>query len=127
MRLPKISNAEWRIMKVIWSRSSATATEVIEDLSGTVAWKPKTVMTMLRRLVDKEVLSFKKEGRAFHYYALVEEAACIEAEGRSFLKKVYSGSLTPVLASFVEEVDLTESEITELKKLLDEKRPKGRK
>ena len=127
MSLPKISDAEWRVMKVVWSRSEATTAEVIEDLSGSTSWKPKTIMTMLRRLTDKGALSFKRDGRAFIYYPLVTEAACRKAESRSFLRRVSSGSLTPILASFVEEVDLSDQEITELKQLLDKKQSRKRK
>jgi len=48
---------------------------------------------LLNRLVKKEALGFRKEGRVYHYYPLVEEAACVRSESRSFLRRVYGGGV----------------------------------
>lgn len=119
---PPISNAEWLVMKVIWARSSATAVEVVEALKGETSWKPKTIMTLLNRLAKKGVLRFEKEGRAYRYYPVVGEAETIRAESRSFVERVYGGALTPMLASFLEEAELSQEEIDDLKRLLDRRR-----
>jgi len=119
---PPISNAEWLVMKVIWAKSSATAAEVVEALQGETSWKPKTIMTLLNRLAKKGVLRFEKEGRAYRYFPVVGEAETISAERRSFVERVYGGALTPMLASFLEEADLSQEEIDDLKRLLDRRR-----
>jgi BlaI family penicillinase repressor len=119
---PPISNAEWIAMKVIWARSSATAAEVVEALESETSWKPKTIMTLLNRLAKKGVLRFEKEGRAYRYFPVVGEAETIRAERRSFVERVYGGALTPMLASFLEEAELSQEEIDDLKRLLDRRR-----
>jgi BlaI family penicillinase repressor len=119
---PPISNAEWIVMKVIWARSSATAAEVVEALESETSWKPKTIMTLLNRLAKKGVLRFEKEGRAYRYFPVVGEAETIRAERRSFVERVYGGALTPMLASFLEEAELSQEEIDDLKRLLDRRR-----
>ncbi len=53
--LPKISEAELEVMKVLWSRSPQTANEVIEALEVTMDWKPKTIRTLINRLVQKKL------------------------------------------------------------------------
>ena len=114
-----ISNAEWLVMKAVWAKSSATAAEVVEALEGETSWKPKTIMTLLNRLAKKGALRFEKEGRAYRYYPVIGEAESVKAESRSFIERVYGGALTPMLANFLEEAELSPEEIDDLKRLLD--------
>ncbi|MCK5271095.1 MAG: BlaI/MecI/CopY family transcriptional regulator [Sedimentisphaerales bacterium] len=116
---PKISEAEWEVMKVLWNRSPATANEVISALSDKTAWSPRTVRTLINRLVVKKALGFKKTGRRYHYYPLVSEEASVQTETKSFLERVRGGALKPILAAFLEEQKLTPDEIAELKEILD--------
>lgn len=120
-KLPQISDTEWQIMKVIWANAPLSANQVIEKMEGVMPWKPKTVKTMLGRLVKKQALSFQKEGRAYIYYPLVSEQECVKAESKSFLEKVFSGALDMMFANFLEERNLSKEEIAELKRILEEK------
>jgi BlaI family penicillinase repressor len=124
---PRISDAEWIVMKVLWNSVPLTANEVVEALESTTDWKPKTIMTLLNRLMKKGALDFEKEGRAYRYFPRVREADCVRAETRSFLERVYGGALKPMLAHFLEEERLSEQEIDDLKRLLDRKAEEGRK
>ena len=108
-------------MKVLWAQSPATANNVIKALSGKTSWNPKTTRTLLNRLVHKKALGFERRGREYHYFPLVDERTCVRAESRSFLQRVYGGSLRPMLAAFLQEQDLSPEEIAELKRILDEK------
>lgn len=121
-KIPGISEAEWEVMKIIWAHSPITANDVIEKLEGAVTWKPKTIKTLLSRLVKKEVISFNKEGRTYLYFPLVMEEECVKAESQSFLRRVYGGGLQVMLANFLEDYELTKEEIEELKEILDEKK-----
>lgn len=56
-QLPKISEAELEIMKVLWLKSPQTANEIIEELEDPMDWKPKTIRTLINRLVQKEAVS----------------------------------------------------------------------
>jgi BlaI family transcriptional regulator, penicillinase repressor len=114
-----ISDAEWLVMQVVWKSSPLTAAQVVEELSAKTKWKPKTVMTLLNRLVKKGVLGFEKKGRAFHYYSLIEQNECVKAENRSFIQRVYGGALKPVLVDFLEDADLSKEDVEELKRILD--------
>lgn len=105
-------------MKVVWSRHPRSAQEIIETLAAEDEWHPKTVKTLLNRLVNKGALGFKKEGRAYLYRPLVAEADCVAAESESFLDRVFGGSLKPMLTHFAETRKLSPAEIAELKRLL---------
>ncbi|MCE5230465.1 BlaI/MecI/CopY family transcriptional regulator [bacterium] len=121
-KLPKISEAEWQVMKVVWAKKNPTTNDVVDALTPTTAWKPKTIMTMLKRLVDKGALGFEQKGRIYEYFPKVGEAECEKAESRSFIQRVYGGSLKPMLSHFIEDKSLSKAEIEELKKILEQKR-----
>ncbi len=120
-KLPKISESEWLIMQVLWSKSPLTANQVVEDLKKKTKWKPKTIKTLINRLLKKGAIRFQKEGRKYIYYPAVSEDKCVRTETRSFLRRVYGGATRPMLAAFLEDADLSLDDITELKKILEQK------
>jgi BlaI family penicillinase repressor len=118
---PKISETEWEVMKIVWSHAPCSAGQIIDHLHAEdPSWHPKTVKTLLGRLVKKGALDFKKEGRAYLYRPLVKEKQCVDAVSKSFLHRFFDGSLKPMLAHFVERRKLTSTEVRELKRLLEE-------
>lgn len=120
-RIPKISESEWQVMKLLWVQNPATANEIVEALSPICKWKPKTIKTLLNRLVKKKAVGYKKKGREYHYYPLIAQDECIRAESHSFLRRVYGGAAKPMLAAFLENEDLSPEDIKELKRILDKK------
>jgi|SRR5436190_20195459 len=118
--IPRISDAEWMVMKVLWDRSPLPASEIIEGLAQAERWAPKTVKTLLNRLVKKGALGYEQDGRAYLYRPLVSESACTTAASEAFLARVFGGSLQPMLAHFVDEKRLSPKEVKELKRILGE-------
>lgn len=122
----KISDAEWLVMKILWKEQPLTSENIIQRLASKVSWHPKTVRTLISRLVQKKAIAFKAEGREYLYYPLLEENKSIKEETSSFVKRVFDGALQPMLAHFVENQTLSSKEIKELKNLLH-KKMKGKK
>ena len=120
-KLPKISESEWLVMQVLWSRGKLTANEVVEELAGRTKWKPKTVKTLINRLLKKGAVKFRKEGRKYRYYPAVSQAECVGTESRSFIQRVYGGAARPMLAAFLEDAELSAEDIAELKQILEQK------
>lgn len=120
-KLPKISDAEWMVMQVLWADSPRTANDVVEALGKRCGWSPRTIKTMLNRLVRKRALSFETEGKRYLYRPAVSREACVRDESRSFVDRVFGGKVGPVLAHFVEDAKLSPEEIEQLRRLLDEK------
>jgi len=118
--LPKISDAEWVVMKVLWERGPLTTGAVVEALDSS-DWKPKTIHTLLGRLARKGALSFERKGREYLFRPLVSADECEHALARSFLGRFFGGEIAPFLARFVERERLKPSEIEELKRILDRK------
>ncbi|MCY6959769.1 BlaI/MecI/CopY family transcriptional regulator [Clostridium brassicae] len=122
VNIPKISEAEWEVMKVIWNNSPCSANYVIENLESKMDWKPKTIKTLISRLVKKEVLAFEIEGRSYNYYPLVKKEDCIKEESKSFLHRVFNGVTKDMVLNFIEDDDLTDEDIEDLKKILEKRK-----
>ena len=120
-RTPKISEAEWEVMKVLWENSPRTANDIVEELTGRTHWKRETIRTLVNRLVAKKALKFEKKGRQYHYSPRVGRAECVKAETESFVSRFGSGAIEPMLAAFVEEKELSAEKIARLKRILDRK------
>lgn len=118
--MPKISDAEWVVMKVFWQQSPLTANQVVEALHDT-DWNPKTIRTLILRLEKKQALGFEKTGREHAYYPLAGEHECVRQEAHSLLKRAGAAALKPMLAAFLRDETLSEKEIEELKQILDHK------
>ncbi len=118
-KVSRISEAEWEVLSVLWSKAPRTANEVVEALADLTDWKPNTIKTLLTRLVKKNVVGFREEKRVYSYFPLVGREECLRAENRFFLERVYGGALKPMLVSFLKDETLTAEEIEELKRLLD--------
>jgi BlaI family penicillinase repressor len=126
-KTPKISEAEWEVMKVLWSTSPATANEIVKTLCGKTVWKRETIRTLINRLVQKKAVGFEKKGRQYHYFPLVTESECIKAEARSFLRRLGGGSIEPMLAAFVEEERLSPEKLSRLRRILKKAADEGKK
>jgi len=120
-KVPKISESEWLVMQVLWSKGPLTANEVVEKLAKRTRWKPKTIKTLINRLVKKKAVKFQKEGRKYRYYPAVSESKCVRTETQSFLRRVYRDATKPMLAAFLEDAELSAEDVKEFKKILDQK------
>jgi len=121
-RIPKIAESEWRVMQVLWENGSQTANDVVNALSGEVKWKPRTIKTLISRLVKKGAVKVTEEGYRYRYSAAVSESECVHSETRSFVRRVYHGAMKPALAAFIEDADLSDKEIDDIQKILNQKR-----
>ena len=126
-KIPKVTESEWKVMKVVWATNDPLASyDIIQKLSTTEDWKPETIKTLLNRLVKKGVLGYNKYKNLYLYYPLVTEAQCIQAESESFLNRFFNGALEPMLAHFVEQHRLTPAQIRELKRVVAKKKESRR-
>lgn len=123
--LPQISDAEFEVMKIIWEYAPISTNEVIDKLSQTTKWNPKTIQTMLLRLVKKKALAYEKNSRVFIYTPLVHKDEYLEQESNSFLNRFYNGTLNSMVLNFLENDKLSEKDINTLRNMLAERSKKG--
>lgn len=116
--LPQISEAEFEVMKIVWKYAPVSTNEITERLTRTTAWSPKTIQTLIKRLVTKGALSYEKQSRVFVYTPLVKENEYLNQESNSFLKRFYHGDITAMVSAYIENDKLSETEIDTLRSLL---------
>jgi BlaI family transcriptional regulator, penicillinase repressor len=116
---PAISDAEWDVMKVVWDHGPLTSGEVVKRLEAEKDWKPRTIKTLLARLVQKGAVEAKETDGKHLYAAKVSREALAKREGRSFLARVFDGAVAPALVHFIQDAQLSPQQIAELKKILD--------
>lgn len=120
-KIPNISESEWEIMHVLWNSSPRTASEVISSIQEKTDWKPKTIRTLLDRLTQKNVVGVNRDQRVYTFYPLYSQEECQRAETRSFLNRIYGGTLKSMLVQFIQEESLSEEDIRDLRSILDNK------
>lgn len=118
--IPKISNAEWEIMKIIWINSNISSINIIKQLKDKSEWKPATVKTLINRLLTKSAIGFNKIGYEYLYFPLVSEDDCIKLESQSFINRVFNGSIKSMILTFAQSEEISETDIVELKTLLEQ-------
>jgi BlaI family transcriptional regulator, penicillinase repressor len=117
----KISDAEWRVCQVLWRSSPKTANEIVAALVDKTDWNPRTVKTLLNRLVKKNVLGYENRGREYHYFSRISEEECVHAHTDSFVRRVFDGAAGAMVATFIKNQKLSAREIAELKAILEKK------
>ncbi|WP_210619577.1 mecC-type methicillin resistance repressor MecI [Mammaliicoccus lentus] len=117
-----ISASEWEIMNTIWNKKLVSANEVIEIVQQHKEWSPKTIRTLINRLYKKEFIDRTSKNKIFVYFPIVEEKDIKYKTSKVFLDKVYEGGLNSLVLNFVENEELSEDEIEELKNILNKKK-----
>ncbi len=123
--LPQISEAEFEVMKIVWQYAPINTNEITDRLVKTTTWSPKTIQTLIKRLVTKGALAYEKESRVFVYTPLVGKDEYISQESNSFLHRFYNGNLSAMLSAYLDHDQLSETEIDTLRSLLSKDSQKG--
>jgi BlaI family transcriptional regulator, penicillinase repressor len=118
---PRISEAEWEVMNVLWESSPRAANEVADEICQRMNWHPKTVKTLLGRLVRKGALRYREEGNRYLYHPALPRERYVDAESRSFVERVFGGQAAPALVHFVETMELSDDDLQELRSMIDRK------
>lgn len=118
---PHASNAELRVLDVLWSNGPMTVRAVAEALyrdPDTVQYR--TVQVQLDRLEKKKLVVRDRAARAHTFTVSVERAQFIGGQLQELADRVCDGSLAPLLLNLAEAVDLTDEQRRELWNLLGE-------
>ncbi|EDM26174.1 penicillinase repressor [Lentisphaera araneosa HTCC2155] len=116
-----ISNSETVVMQVIWSSNcELSSKEIVLLLSDKVDWSPKTIRTLLGRLVKKDFLGVVKKASSYSYFAKVSEDEFLADLSHGILDKFFGGALKPMLVHFADSKRISKTEADLLRKILDE-------
>jgi BlaI family penicillinase repressor len=115
-----LSDSEWTLMNCLWEKHPMTITELTAALRPKTGWGKNTVITMLARLEAKGAVSHTSGERAKLYAPLLDRRDAAREETKSFLGKVYGGSLGLMMSAMVESRELTEADLAELTAILEQ-------
>ena len=118
----QISDAEWQVMKIIWMQGEQTSTDLIRVLAERFDWSKSTIQTLLARLVEKECLTRKKEGKSFVYSALLTLDQSRDLLVQDIKDKVCSRRIKNLLADLIMECDFTLADLEDLEAVISEKK-----
>ena len=117
-----LTEAELRLMDVLWEKGTATVAEVSEALPKQLGLAYNTVLTTLRILEDKGYVrhSKSKEGRAFIYKPVVSREAASRSAVRHLLGRFFGNSAEALVLNLLEDEDFSESERKRIQAMLKE-------
>ena len=118
----QISDAEWQVMKIIWMQGEQTSTDLIRVLAERFDWSKSTIQTLLARLVEKECLTRKKEGKSFVYSALLTLDQSRDLLVQDIKDKVCSRRIKHLLADLITECDFTKADLEDLEEVISKKK-----
>jgi BlaI family penicillinase repressor len=113
----KLSDAEFIVMEIIWQQGEMKATKVADSAKEKTGWEKNTTYTLISRLINKGAIKRSEPG--FICSPLVNKSEIRRDETKSFLNKMYDGSINLLVKSFLNEQKISDSELAELKKLID--------
>ena len=114
-----LSEAEWNIMESLWEECPKVGSRIVADMAGRVGWSRSTTLTMLKRMTEKGLIACEDNGRMRVYVPLIERETAVKKETDNFLKRVYHGSASMLVSSFIKKQRLTTEELSELRQILD--------
>lgn len=113
-----LSNSEWEIMNVLWETSDLTISQIVTKLNEKRFWDKHVVITMLNRMEKKGAVSYKRKGRAKEYFSIISQKDTILQESQQFLDRVFAGSLSLMVNSFLSNKKIEKEELDELYKII---------
>lgn len=115
-----ISDTELEVMEIIWANKPPVSRGIVEEeLCKDKSLAPSTIITFLARLTEKGLLSVEKAGRSNLYTPLVSRQEYLQKETKSFLDRLYHGSIS-AFAAALSESGISKEDKEELRKLLED-------
>ena len=116
----KLTGGEWNVLSCLWEKSPQSVMELVAELKQRVGWAKSTTITTVRRMEEKGLVKSQQAGKAKLFTPAVEKEQAVTAETRSFLDRVYEGSVGLMMSAMARRQELTAEEIAQLRAILDE-------
>ena len=116
----RLSEAEWKIADCLWRNNSMTITELTRELGPVTGWSKNTIITMLKRMVEKGAVTYVQEDKAKRFSPAIDRTEAELEETTSFLDKVYNGNVGLMISNLIGSDQLTEEQLEELRKIIRE-------
>ena len=119
--ITRLTRAEWDIMKVIWKKKEVGVKDVCDALRRKKGWARNTVHTMMDRMAKKGILSQRRIGNVHIYRPLLSYARAMKEAAKDLVSRSLEGAIGSTFSYLIEDTNISEEELKELKKLIDKK------
>jgi len=116
-----ISDSEWEIMQIIWTIEPVSSTKIIQELQAKKDWSESTIKTLLRRLVNKNLLNTTKEGRHFVYSAKVNQAQVMTEAAQELLDRMCNMHKGEVILQLLADSPISKNDLAKMKQVINQK------
>ena len=118
------TDAEWKILEVLWDHSPRTMSEITKALEPTTGWTRHTVITLLKRMQEKGTVAVDESGDVKRYTPLMTQEEASTQQTKKFLSHVFSGKASLLINHLVDSGEIT---LKEMDELMDMMRKSGKK
>lgn len=115
----KLTASEWSVLDSLWQENPQTVMQLVSNLGKTVGWAKSTTITTLRRMEEKGLVHCEIVGKGKSYTPAVEQEQAVISETRSFLDRVYQGSVGLMMSAMARRQELSREEIAQLREILE--------
>lgn len=115
----RITESESHVMEALWKASPLTSGAIVRRVAPVAGWSPKTVRTLLDRLIDKGALSRDKQGRQYRYRPLLSREQWLRQQAAELVENHCDGRLAPLVAAFADAEHISPSDRREILELLE--------
>ncbi|MGN0979614.1 MAG: BlaI/MecI/CopY family transcriptional regulator [Candidatus Avoscillospira sp.] len=115
-----LTQTEWAVLDCLWENAPQTLMQLVARLKETTGWAKSTTTTMVHRMEEKGLIVSEQSGKAKEFYPNVDQKEATARETRSFLDRVYKGSVGLMMSAMAEKQELSQDEIAQLYTILKE-------
>ena len=120
MKKVNLSDAEWKIMNLLWGQAPRTMMQITNTLKAETGWTKHTVMSFLKRMEEKGALHYEEGEKAKLYDPDLEREEAVLQETEDFLDRVFQGKMGMMLNTMVQQRALSKEDMEELHKILEQ-------
>lgn len=114
-----LNNSEWQIISYLWKESPKTMMEIVHEMEANQGWSKSTTNTLLKRMLDKNYITFTTNGKVREYHPLLKQAEVVKDETESFVQRVFGGDVGLLVANLVSNKKPSKKELDEIRSILD--------
>ncbi len=115
----KLFDSEAKVMAVIWEKAPISAKEISLLVAKTIGWNKNTTYTVIKKLEAKGFI--KREDPGFICTPLVSQSEAQKREAKNLIKKLFGGSRQALFSALLEDEELSDGELEELRRLIDKR------
>ena len=118
--MSRISEAESQLMEILWRQGPTGGEDLIREATAVHGWTAGTVRTLIARLLQKQAIESRKDGKTATYRPLLARGDYLHSESKGLINRLFDGELTTLVHHFANHRDLTPQDLEKLKAMIAE-------